>query len=61
MSDNSNFVCKECNMVFSAQGRLDRHVKKAHSTKRRIDEKPSSDFNHAFTSTTHFSASGPFL
>ena len=56
--DSIDFPCKECTMVFSAQDRLDRHVKKAHPTKRRIDQKPSSDFNHAFTSTTHFSASG---
>ena len=59
-SDDFNFACKECNMAFSAQERLERHVKKAHPPKRRTDQKPSSDFNHAFTSTTHFLASDPF-
>lgn len=58
--DPVNFPCKECNMVFSAKDRLERHVKKAHPEKRRISSNPSSDFNHAFTSNTHFSASGPF-
>ena len=50
--------CPNCNMTFSDNTRLDRHVKKAHPTKRRSDPKPSSDFNHAHINFTHFSASG---
>jgi len=47
-------------MAFSDNIRLERHVKKAHPSKRRADARPSSDFNHAFISNTHFSASGQF-
>jgi hypothetical protein len=48
--------CPNCNMNFSDNIRLERHVKKAHPPKRRIDPNPSSDFNHAdFSHNTHFS------
>lgn len=50
--------CPNCNMTFSNNIRLARHVKKAHPSKRRTDPKPSSDFNHAFITNTQFSASG---
>ena len=50
--------CPNCNMTFSNNIRLERHVKKAHPSKRRTDPKPSSDFNHAHVNYTHFSASG---
>ena len=55
-----NASCPNCSMAFSDNIRLERHVKKAHPSKRRADARPSSDFNHAFISNTHFSASGPF-
>ena len=34
-------------MVFSNNVRLDRHVKKAHPPKQKIERSPSSDFNHS--------------
>ena len=48
-------LCPSCNMVFSENIRLERHVKKAHPPKRRTDPNPSADFNHADISHTHFS------
>jgi hypothetical protein len=40
--------CPNCKMGFSDLTRLERHVKKAHPPKRRIDSSPSADFNHAY-------------
>ena len=42
-------------MVFSENIRLERHVKKAHPPKRKIDSNSSADFNHADINFTHFS------
>ena len=40
--------CHSCSMVFVDKTRLERHVKKAHPPKRKIEQNPSSDFNHAY-------------
>lgn len=40
--------CLNCSMVFSDIARFERHVKKAHPPKRKIEPNPSSDFNHAY-------------
>ena len=40
--------CPNCSMIFSDSIRLERHVKKAHPPKRRIEPNPSADFNHAY-------------
>ncbi len=40
--------CPSCGMNFSDVQRLERHQKKAHPPKRRIDPAPSADFNHAY-------------
>jgi uncharacterized C2H2 Zn-finger protein len=40
--------CPNCQMKFSENTRLERHEKKAHPPKRRIDPAPSADFNHAY-------------
>ena len=48
--------CPNCSMIFSDSIRRERHVKKAHPPKRKIDPNPSSDFNHAdFSHNAHFS------
>ena len=52
----SKILCPSCDMVFSEKIRLERHVKKAHPSKRTINKKPSADFNHADITHQHFSA-----
>ena len=51
-------TCHTYNMIFSANIRLQRHVKKAHPPKRKTDPNPSSDFNHADSNYQHFSLTG---
>ena len=56
MSDmKKEVLCPECNMVFSENARLERHVKKAHPPKRKIGSNASADFNHVDINThPHF-------
>ena len=46
--------CPNCNMVFSESIRLERHMKKAHPAKQKIEPNPSSDFNHAYLPYSSF-------
>ena len=43
-----NIQCSSCSMMFSDETRLERHVKKAHPPKRKIEQNPSADFNHSY-------------
>lgn len=47
-------TCPNCDMVFSENARLERHIKKAHPPKQKTVSNHSTDFNHADINYTHF-------